>query len=211
MNDAFAQIISPVAQYVIEFQRGLERGENPTIDQVKTDLIGLIGEAEQKAAVARDLAANFALAKYALVYWSDEVLINSRWSHADEWRNHILEWEYYRENVGGEKFYDKAEEAERLADTDPLEVFFQCVALGFQGKLGFNRTELQRWVERAYGRIASGSQQPDRFLPDEPRDAEPAGLVPLPGKTVLLAVSVLVSITALLTLAGFILTVQWTY
>ncbi len=184
MNDAFAQIVDPIFRSILELRRAAEQGEHPPLEAVKADLLGLFAEADQKAGTARDTAANFALTRYALVYWADDVLINSPWSHADEWRNHILEWEYFRENVGGEKFYEKAAEAERLADTDPLEVFFLCVALGFQGKLAFSPPELRRWIERTYARLAGSSQHPDRFLPDD-RGARPqrVGAVTRPGPT----------------------------
>src|SRR4051812_36824459 len=205
MKDAFGQVIDPILRYVIELRRGADQGAHPTLEQVRADLIGLFAEAEQKAAGARDTAASYGLVKYALVYWADEVLINSAWSHADEWRYHILEWEFFRENVGGEKFYEKAEESERLSDTDPLEVFFLCVTLGFQGKLGFEKTQLRRWVERVYSRLAAANQAPDKFLPDDENRDGLAPLGPLPGKTLLLKVSILVSVTALATLAGFLL------
>lgn len=209
MNDAFAQIADPIFRTALELRRGADRGEHRPLEAVKADLLSLFAEAEQKAATACETAANFSLARYALVYWTDEVLINSNWSHAEEWRNHILEWEYFRENVGGEKFYEKAAEAERLSDTDPLEVFFLCVALGFQGKLAFSPPELRRWVERVYGRLAGGSQHPERFLPDDDRGSGLDELGPLPGQTRLLAASVLVSATALVTLAGFLLALHW--
>ena len=208
MKDAFGQVIDPVLRYVIDLRRGADRGEHPAIESVKSDLLGLFAEAEQKAGAARETSASFGLVKYALVYWADEVLINSSWAHADGWRYHILEWEYFRENVGGEKFFEKADEAERLNDTSPLEVFFLCVTLGFQGKLGFDKTQLRRWIERAYNRLAAANQAPERFLPDDAdRDAlEPLG--PLPGKTLLLRVSMLVSASALATLAGFLYAIQ---
>lgn len=203
MNDAFAQIVGPVFQHVIDLQQQLRHDEHPPLADTRHRLLSLLGEAEQKAAVSREQAHDFALARYALVYWIDEVLINSSWSYSGAWRDQILEWDFYQERLGGEQFYDKAREAESLTSTDPLEVFYLCVALGFQGKYGSNRLELQRWGERVYGRIASGSKPPERFLPDEARETEP--IRPLPGKSVLLAVSILVSATALITLACFIL------
>ncbi len=208
MNDAFAHLVGPVLQFMIEFPRRLARGEDPPLDEVRGELLALLVEAEQRA--PRELAGDFALAKYALIYWIDEVLINSGWSRALDWREHILEWDFYRERLGGEAFFDRAREAEALSRTDPLEVFFLCVALGFQGKYTFSRPDLRKWAERAYGRIASGSKHPDRFLPEEPRDEVPTPLRPLPGKSILLAVCVLVSVTTLVTLACFILAVHLT-
>jgi type VI secretion system protein ImpK len=62
---------------------------------------------------------------------------------------------------------------------------------------------LRKWCERIYNRIVAGSPQPDKFLPDEPLQYEP--LRPLPGPSILLAVSIVVSITALFTLVCFVL------
>ena len=207
MNDAFAQAVGPVFQYMVDFPPRLARGEAPQLHEVREDLLALLSEAEQRA-TTRELAGDFALAKYALVYWLDEVLINSSWSHAADWREHILEWEFYRERLAGEEFYERAREAETLARPDALEVYFLCVALGFQGKYTHNLRDLQKWTERLYTRIATVNQPPDRFLPEDARDGEAGPLQPLPGKSILLTVSVLTSVTALVTLVCFLLAVQ---
>src|SRR4051794_23013228 len=104
MRDAFAQVIDPILRHVIELRQGAERGDHPPLEAVRADLLARFAEAEQKAATARETGASFGLVKFALVYWADEVLINSSWKHADAWRNHILEWEYFGENVGGDRF-----------------------------------------------------------------------------------------------------------
>ncbi len=116
---------------------------------------------------------------------------------------------FYGDRNRARRFYEKAREAEALAGTDPLEVFFLAVALGFRGDYALDEPGLHRWAERAYARIAAGSQQPERFLPDEGR-GDIAPLEPLPGKTRLLIVSVLVSATAIVTLACFLLSVHLT-
>ena len=209
MNDAYAQLVGPVFQYVIEFPQRLARGEVPPLHEVRADLLALLAEAEQRASTL-GLAADFAPAKYALVYWIDEVLINSSWSHALEWREHILEWEYFRERLAGEEFYEKARQAETLARSDALEVFFLCVALGFQGKYANNPGELQLG---GAGLRADRLRQPvERPVPPRRPGATPNSrpLRPLPGKSILLGVSVLVSVTALVTLACFILAVHLT-
>lgn len=208
MNDAFATLVGPVIGYMVEFPRRLAAGEDPPLDEVRADLLGLLDDATRRAPPG-ETASDLALARYALVYWVDEMLINSRWSHAPSWREAILEWHYYGERLGGEEFFNKARDAASLARTDALEVFFLCVALGFQGKFTHHRAELQQWAGRTYARIAAGLNHPDRFLPDPPRDG--AGpLRPLPGRSVLLGVSVLVGVSALVTLACFILTAHLT-
>src|SRR5262245_5357802 len=93
MTDVFASIVSPFIQQVINLQRRLDEGEDPALEPEREQILALLADADQKAATSSQLAHDFELAKHALVYWADEVLINSRWSHALEWRQRILEWD----------------------------------------------------------------------------------------------------------------------
>jgi type VI secretion system protein ImpK len=208
MNDAFAQLVTPILKHGADLQRRIEDGEQPDLQQVKAELLELFATSESRAGATRELASEFTLAKYALVYWADEILIDSRWTHADSWRAHILEWDYYKDNHGGDKFYDRAEDAMRLTGIDPLETFFLCVALGFQGKLATSQADLKLWAERAYARISSSAPASERYLPDEPRSG--GGVRPLPGKALLLVVSILAAGTMVATLVGFLLTAHLT-
>jgi type VI secretion system protein ImpK len=205
MTDVFASLVSPVFQFLIDLQHRLEQGESPALESEREHILSLLGEADQKAATSSQLAHDWDLARRALVYWIDEILINSSWKHALAWRQHILEWDLYQERLRADRFYEIAQEAEALAGTDPLETFYLCVALGFRGRHVDSPAELRKWSERVYNRILAGGQQAEKFLPDEPIEREP--LRPLPGPSMLLAVSILVSITALFTLACFVLAV----
>ena len=208
MNDAFAQLVTPILKHGTDLQRRIEEGEQPDLHQVKAELLELFASAESRAGSSRELASEFSLAKYALVYWVDEILIDSHWAHADSWRAHILEWDYYKDNHGGDKFYDRAEDAMRLTSIDPLETFFLCVALGFQGKHATSQADLKLWAERAYARISSSAPASERYLPDEPRNG--VGVRPLPGKSLLLVVSILAAGTMVATLVAFLLAAHLT-
>jgi type VI secretion system protein ImpK len=209
MTDAFANLVAPIVRHVVDLLHDLESGEAPSpLPAVRDRLLRLLGEADQKATTAAALTHDYALAKYALVYWIDEVLTNSSWGQEQVWSKHILEFDLFRERERATRFYERAREAEALAGTDPLEVFFLCGVLGFRGKHVHDSTAFRAWAERAYNRIVAGRNQPDRFLPEEVRDAEQKPLAPLPGKSILLATSVLVSVTALVTLACFLLAVH---
>jgi type VI secretion system protein ImpK len=205
MTDAFASLVSPVFQYVIDLQQRMDQGESPALESERSQILALLDEADQKAGSSSQLAHDYELARHALVYWIDEILINSTWKHALAWRQHILEWDLYQERLRADRFYEIAHDAEALAGTDPLETFYLCVALGFRGRHADSPAELRKWADRVYQRIIAGAQQPDKFLPDESSARDP--LRPLPGPSILLAVSILVSITALLTLACFVLAV----
>jgi type VI secretion system protein ImpK len=202
MTEAFANLVGPVIRYVVDLQDRLDEGESPSLETERDQILALLGESERKAGESSQLAHDFELARRALVYWIDEVLINSGWEHAIAWKQHILEWDIYQERLRADRFFEVAHEAETLAGTDPLETFFLCVALGFRGRYIDRPKELERWAERAYNRIVAGNQQPDRFMHDDTGPSAP--LQPLSGKSVLLASSLLVSATALVTLTCFV-------
>jgi len=210
MTDAFADVVAPVIQGVIDFQDGLLRGKHPTVEEQKRELIDLLNRSEDKAArTSPELARDFELAKRALVYWIDEILITSSWSHSQEWTNHILEFSLYRESAAAVRFYEKAVEAEKRDSTDPLETFFLCVVLGFRGDLDSDEEEIRRWASRVHERVTEGTKQPEQYLPEPTGPREDRELRPLPGGRLLLVVSLLVCATAVVTLAGFIAAVHW--
>jgi type VI secretion system protein ImpK len=209
MTDAFVEVIAPVIEGVIDFQDGLLRGKHPTVEEQKREFINLLNRSEDKVARASvAVARDFELAKRALVYWIDEILITSTWIHAHEWANHILEFSLYKESAAAVRFYEKAVEAEKRDSTDPLETFFLCVALGFRGELRANDDEIRRWASRAHERISEGTKHAEQYIP-EPAAQRERGLRPLHGGRLLLVVSLLVAATALVTLAGFIAAVHW--
>src|SRR5262245_487636 len=163
MTDVFASLVSPVFQQVINIQHRLDEGENPDLEQERAQILALLADAEQTAVSSSQLSHDFELAKHALVYWIDEVLINSSWAHALEWRQRILEWDIYQERLRADRFFEKAQEAEALATTDPLETYFLCVAMGFRGRYADSTAELRKWADRRYNRIAASSQAGDKF------------------------------------------------
>ncbi len=73
------------------------------------------------------------LAKFALVCWIDEMLVETPWPGAEWWKNNVLEVEYFNSRLRNEMFYVKAQEASALTNRDALEVFYVCVVMGFRG------------------------------------------------------------------------------
>jgi hypothetical protein len=220
MSPHFARLVDPILRYMLDAQRrfaGAGAG-HPGIDEVHDDLLRLFTEARSSAASCDDPRGYTELAEYALVYWVDEILINSEWAHAEGWRgDRLLEWELYKENVAGDEFFAKAEAAVRRSP-DALEVFFHCVALGFQGRYARDKArrprwqgggpvhpELSEWVRETYGLVREGLRE---FLPRD--GADPGDLGPLPGRRLLLRVSLLTALTTLSTLTAWILVQHWT-
>lgn len=215
MNHAFAGLVDPIIAYVTKLQGEFAGppGGHPGLAEVRAEALRLI-EAARSRAARPPRQANYAdLAERALVYWVDDVLINSEWTHAEEWRTRaLLEQALYGETEGGDKFYDKADEARQRGAADALEVFFVCVALGFRGKHAGHSgrqarwsapsepaRKLGRWVERVYPLVCPTVAE---FLPDTDAPEAPDGGAPWRG--LLLLVSALASFTILSTLAAWV-------
>jgi type VI secretion system protein ImpK len=203
MNDAFAELVLPIFQNLIDLQDNLSWGETPTLEEVKKRTRSWIEAAEQRASVDSSLAEDFDLARYGLVAWIDEILTDSDWGRSVDWgaEDHVLEWDLYRSHIRAEKFYDQSAIAETHNSTDPLETYLLCVVLGFRGVLGFDEEQFHKWIERVYERVSAASPVASRPFPDEADDLT-RGLGPLRGPSLLVTVSILVAITAVVTLAA---------
>ena len=206
MTETFTNLIFPVIRQIVDFRDRVEGGDSPSLESERSTILSILEDSDQKARASTQLTHDFALAKHALVYWIDEVMLTSRWNSAAEWKERILEFEIFGKWEGGELFYEKAHEAERLAVTDPLEVFFLCASLGFQGRYAFDQPTFLNWIERVYQRITTGNLSSDKFLADDIVIPDP--LTAMPGPSILLGVSLLVSVSILITLLGFIVSVH---
>jgi type VI secretion system protein ImpK len=85
------------------------------------------------AGVAReDLEA----AKFPLVAFIDETILNSHWEGREAWRERPLQLDKYGETVAGERFFERLERlrAQGEAKAELLEIYYLCLSLGFEGK-----------------------------------------------------------------------------
>ncbi len=210
MTEDFARLIGPIVQHLIDFQQRLASGTHPGLREERDELLALFDEAQHRAEHDRDLTERFDLARHALVYWIDEVLINSSWVHAEEWKNYILEWVFYQDRRGAYQFYRVAPLAQRRNDTDAIETFYLCVTLGFRGQFREDPQGLVRWTEEIYGWIENRNQHPDVFLPeDDHRGSKQQSLQPLDGPSMLMIVSILVSVSLVISVLTFMIVAQW--
>jgi type VI secretion system protein ImpK len=203
MTDEFAGLVTPVFRHVLQLLRQIDHGDCPDLEPERVKVVALLEEAGRQAKAKVQLAHDFDLARHALVYWVDEVLINARWAHASTWKNRILEWQYFRERNRAERFYEEADKALKMVSTDPIETFHLCISMGFLGKYDNDPDGLYRWAEPACQRVEAASRQTDRFLPDEQLERELLTL--RRGPYLLLIVSLLVSFSTLVTVASFVL------
>src|SRR5688572_7719080 len=97
----------------------------------------LVGAMEQRARESDVPAPLIEQAKFALVGFLDETILQSNWALRDVWAGNPLQLQYFNEFNAGEEFYTKLESLRNADDPkklDVLEVYFHCLALGFKGK-----------------------------------------------------------------------------
>ncbi|MCA9174965.1 MAG: DotU family type IV/VI secretion system protein [Planctomycetales bacterium] len=129
MTPKLAQSVDPIFLHVLDLLDRIGDGQEPNASEEQIRIIALLDQAEAMMGKSQQ----WELAKYALVSWTDEMLVDAEWQGRDWWSNNVLEVELFKTRLCNERFYVKAQEASHLEGRDALEVFYVCAVLGFRG------------------------------------------------------------------------------
>jgi type VI secretion system protein ImpK len=182
MTPEFSEAVDPVFLHVLGLLEKIGRGESPDPQDQKVRIRALLDQAHAKLGQSQD----WEYARYALVVWIDEVLIEAPWEHRDWWNNNVLEVDLYGTREAFEKFFIQAREASGLPKRDALEVFYVCVVLGFRGLYREEHSYPERWQLPAdlesWARQTSMAIQLGRGRRKLPEGGQPgSGAAPLGG------------------------------
>jgi type VI secretion system protein ImpK len=73
--------------------------------------------------------------KYALAAFADEVIFVSNWPGRTQWLNNPLQLQFFQENTAGDGFFDRLDQLHgQRGRLHVTQIYFLCLALGFQGK-----------------------------------------------------------------------------
>lgn len=132
MDARFATAVDPVFLFALHAIERLDRGMHIDAEQLSFELQQRLESGDAMLGAE----TRWRLAKYALVSWIDEMLINHAWSGSKWWSNHVLEAKLFQSRLCSVRFYEFAQEAAALSERDALQVFYYCVVLGFRGIYG---------------------------------------------------------------------------
>lgn len=209
MTPEFAEAVDPIFVHVLGLLERISRDESPSPEDERERIRGWIDQAEAKRGKSKD----WQLAKYALVAWIDEVLINAPWDHQDWWTNNVLERHYFGHREAFHLFYSKAAEASALPNKDALEVFYVCVVLGFRGlyrdpgtALSYSEQmglppDLETWATRTSMGIQLGQHLPPLSGVEHPGEGAP----PQDGPYLLLSSTLVAGVLIALNVAMWLL------
>ena len=110
--------------------------------------------------------------QYALVALLDEVIVRAPWAGQGEWRIKPLQLLRFNENTAGENFFRRLATLEGQPHrVHVLQIYYLCMAVGFQGRFAFTQGEgLAATYDRVGSRVAEGCA-PDVISPHgEPRE-----------------------------------------
>jgi type VI secretion system protein ImpK len=187
MTPQLARAVDPIFLHTLEL---LERISENAAVVPQDEHIRLRALIDQAGALL-GAEPEWELAKYALVSWIDEVLVDTPWAGRDWWSNNVLEVALFNTRVCHEQFYLRAQEASTLARRDALEVFYVCVVLGFRGLYRDPETarfliqtnnlpeDLETWARQTALAIRLGQGRPPFSRPGP----EIVGAPPLAGKS----------------------------
>jgi type VI secretion system protein ImpK len=128
LTDCFSELIA----YVIYFLKAVDQRDEP-FDKVRTDIQRLLSAAETSAKGTGISDADFDLARFAVVAWVDEGILNSSWQGKQQWQREPLQRLYYSTAAAGELFYEKLNGL-GLQQHDVREIYYLCLAMGFKGR-----------------------------------------------------------------------------
>jgi type VI secretion system protein ImpK len=187
MTPKLARAVDPIFLYTLELLDRIARHQPVSPQEEQLRLRALIDQADALLGAEPEWDA----AKYALVSWVDEVLLDTPWDGQDWWSNNVLEVALFNSRLCNERFYLRAVESTALSRRDALEVYYVCAVLGFRGLYrdaeasrfliqSHNLPEdLETWARQVALSIRLGQGRPPlgRLGPEIP------GAPPLPGKS----------------------------
>ncbi|GJM44549.1 MAG: hypothetical protein DHS20C21_13910 [Gemmatimonadota bacterium] len=138
-------------------------GSEPELRAKIGEYLDRIDQQGQRVGIPReDLEA----AKFPLVAFIDETILNSNWEGRELWRERPLQLDRYGETVAGERFFERLDKlrAQGSAKAELMEIYYLCLALGFEGKYKIlGKDKLRALVEDVrrdlgYSRPLSGKE-----------------------------------------------------
>lgn len=183
MTPKFAKAVDPIFMHVLRLLDRIENSESPNPEEDQLQIRSLIDQAEALLGAGPE----WELAKYALVSWIDEMLVDAPWESREWWKNNVLEQQIFSSRKRHQQFFISAQQASELIGKDALEVFYVCVILGFRGlyhdpssgpalaqSLGLP-PDLDAWAKQSELSIRLGQDRPPLGAPG----AEVSGAAPL--------------------------------
>lgn len=115
-------------------------------EHLRTRLHHLFNVAEEQGKSVGIHSDAYTQARYAVTAYIDEMIISSRWTNREQWSARPLQYDFFKEYVAGEGFFQHLDTIRRSMplNADLLEVYGLCLILGFEGQYRIHEREKLR-------------------------------------------------------------------
>jgi type VI secretion system protein ImpK len=165
MNERFYQVYAESLVTAVQLTSGAPLPATPELRQ------RLIGSLDRMVSDGRRLGVadgDLAEARYALVAFIDEQILQSDWAGRAEWMSRPLQLELYRENTAGENFFVRLKALLRSGDRPvAVEAYYLCLVLGFSGAYrdAGDSTALDKFTRAARDQLRKALPAADKISP----------------------------------------------
>ena len=151
----------------------------PAPDILQRRVLGLFDTMMQNGRDAQIPEQDMIDVKYALAAFADEVIYHSSWPGRTQWLNNPLQLQFFHENTAGDGFFERLDALHAQRGRDHVtQVYFLCLALGFQGKFRLGQQEgLSAVVEGVGNHVALSVGGGDVLAPNAERRDGTTGAV----------------------------------
>lgn len=132
----------------------LRSGKGPRdAEAFRKSIVALLTDFERNAKREGFEAEDIYDAKYAFCATVDEAILSSRYAVRDDWERRPLQLSMFGDQLAGEAFFDKLEEARNVGKRrlPALEVFHMCLLLGFKGRYMLEGQEKHTYLTAQLG------------------------------------------------------------
>jgi type VI secretion system protein ImpK len=136
--------------------------------ELRERFTALIDAQERRARSGEVVWESYLEARFAVLAWVDELVLNAPWPHRGDWPHLMLT--YHGTLNAGKQFFDRLEQLPAAA-RDVREIYYFCLALGFEGKFALtdNPAGLRELRRTLYHQLlAAGGVRPGdpRLFPE---------------------------------------------
>lgn len=161
------ELSSDLFTLILSLRRAADLGQEPGLRQRIT---GLFADFEREALGHGYVRDDVDQARFALAAFVDETVLGTDWSQREQWRDRPLQLEMFAQVHAGQRFFDDLNQLRRQGEAKRavVEVFHQCLNLGFEGQYRISGRE----------QLVALKADLDRQLGFDPRDRRELKLSP---------------------------------
>lgn len=131
----------------------------PAPDILQRRVLGLFDTMMQNGREARIPEQDMIDAKFALAAFADEVIYHSTWPGKTQWLSNPLQLQFFQLNTAGDGFFSNLDNLYgQRQRAHVAQIYFLCLALGFQGKYRLRQQEGLSAVVEGLGNFVALSE-----------------------------------------------------